>query len=129
MEINIIDSIMGAGKTSASINYINSSSNDKKFMYVTPYLNEVERIIKNCPDRHFKQPEKYNEKASKLISLKDLLNSGHNIATTHVLFHLFDDEIIDLCYSQGYILIMDEVTDVIEPYNIHKDDLQILLNN
>ena len=129
MQINIVDSIMGAGKTSAAINYINSSSDDKKFMYVTPYIKEVDRIIEKCPTKNFKQPKKFNEKASKLISLKDLLNKGHNIVTTHVLFHLFDDEIIDLCYSQGYILIMDEVTDVIEPYNINKDDLQILLDN
>ena len=61
--------------------------------------------------------------------LKDLLNKGRNIATTHTLFHLFDQEIIDLCYSQGYILIMDEVTDVIEPFHIKPMDLQILLEN
>lgn len=129
MQINIVDSIMGAGKTTAAINYINQSSEEKRFMYVTPYLDEVERIIKECPAKNFKQPERYNDKLSKLISLKNLLNKGANIVTTHVLFHLFDDEIIDLCYSQGYILIMDEVTDVIEQYYINRDDLQILLDN
>jgi DNA transposition AAA+ family ATPase len=85
MQINIVDSIMGAGKTTAAINYINQSSEEKKFMYVTPYLDEVERIIKQCPSKHFKQPEKFNDKASKLLSLKNLLNKGYNIATTHVL--------------------------------------------
>lgn len=126
MQVNIIDSIMGSGKTQAAINYINDSGDNYHFLYVTPYLKEVDRIIKSCPNKHFKQPEKYG---TKIKGLKDLLNKGFNIATTHTLFHLFDDEIIDLCYSQGYILIMDEVTDVIEPYYIGETDLEILLNN
>jgi len=129
MEINIVDAIMGSGKTAAAINYINSSDDNKRFIYITPYIDEVNRIIKHCSSKKFKQPEKYNEKAPKIISLKDLLNKGTNIATTHSLFHLFDDEIIDLCYSQGYTLIMDEVTEVIEQYFIEKTDLDLLLEN
>ena len=128
MRINIVDSIMGSGKSAAAINYINSSSEDTLFLYITPFLSEVERIIEECPEKHFCQPKKYNEKVSKLINLKDLLNKRKNIATTHALFHLFDDEIIDLCYSQGYVLIMDEVTDVIESYNIGSSDLKVLLD-
>lgn len=129
MEINVVDVIMGGGKTSAAKNYIKESSNDKKFMYVTPYIDEVEKLIKECPTKNFKQPRQYNEKMSKMVDLKKLLNNGENIATTHVLFHLFDDEVIDLCYSQGYILIMDEVTDVIEPHPMDKKDLQMLLEH
>ena len=34
MKINIIDSIMGSGKTTSVINYINNSGNDEKFIYV-----------------------------------------------------------------------------------------------
>lgn len=124
--VNIVDSIMGSGKTQAAINYINNSDDSKHFLYVTPYLKEVERIINSCPNKHFRQPEKYG---SKITGIKDLLNKGRNIATTHTLFHLFDDEIIDLCYSQGYILIMDEVTDVIDTYYIGEKDRIILLNN
>lgn len=124
--VNIVDSIMGSGKTQAAINYINNSDDTKHFLYVTPYLREVERIIESCPNKNFRQPEKYG---SKIDGIKYLLNKGNNIATTHTLFHLFDDEIIDLCYSQGYILIMDEVTDVIDTYYIGEKDRIILLNN
>jgi len=46
MEIKIIDAIMGMGKTGSLINHINSSDEDTKFLYITPYLTEVERIIK-----------------------------------------------------------------------------------
>ena len=126
MKINIVDSIMGSGKTQAAINYMNNSNDDEKFLYVTPYLTEVDRIIKSCPSKNFRQPEKYG---TKIRGIKDLLNKGYNIVTTHTLFHLFDDEIIDLCYSQGYILIMDEVTDVIDTYYIGETDLQLLLDN
>ena len=125
MKINIVDSIMGSGKTQAAINFMNNSDESVHFLYVTPYLTEVERIIKSCPNKNFRQPERYG---TKINGIKDLLNKGYNIATTHTLFHMFDDEIIDLCYSQGYVLIMDEVTDVIEPYYIGRKDLEILLD-
>lgn len=36
VEINIIDAICGAGKTSAAVNMINNSDNSQKFMYITP---------------------------------------------------------------------------------------------
>lgn len=124
MQVNIVDSIMGSGKTTAAINYINASDNECRFMYVTPYLSEVQRIIESCPSKHFQEPKEYG---TKIRGIKDLLNKGKNIATTHTLFHLFDQEIIDLCYSQGYVLIMDEVTDVIEPLHIKPMDLDTLL--
>ena len=128
MKVNVVDSIMGAGKTSAAINYINSAPNDVKIIYITPYITEIERIINRCKDKNFEQPKKYTDHTPKIVHLKDLLNKGKNIATTHALFHHFDDEVIDLCYSQNYVLFMDEVTDVIEPYSIEKTDLEILLD-
>ena len=128
MIVNVVDSIMGAGKTSAAINYINASSDDIKIIYITPYITEIDRIIDRCKSKKFEQPKKYTDHTPKIVHLKDLLNKGKNIATTHALFHHFDDEVIDLCYSQGYVLFMDEVTDVNEPYSIEKTDLEILLD-
>ena len=49
MQVNIVDAIMGTGKTSAAINYINSSDDDIRFLYITPYLSEVDRVINSCP--------------------------------------------------------------------------------
>lgn len=127
LSVNIVDSIMGSGKTSAAINYI-KESDDIKIMYITPYIAEVERIKEACKNKNFVEPIKYTDNTPKIVHLKDLLNKGKNIATTHALFHHFDDEVIDLCYSQNYVLFMDEVTDVIEPYSIEKTDLEILLD-
>ncbi len=43
--VKVVDAICGAGKTTAAINYINHPSNSgERFMYVTPYLTEVQRI-------------------------------------------------------------------------------------
>ena len=124
MKINIIDAICGAGKTSAAINYINNSTEDQHFLYITPYLTEVERIISACPNKKFKQPESYG---TKLNGIKYLFNKGYNIVSTHSLFTQFDEETMDLIKAYGYTLIMDEVSDVVTPLDISDDDLQTLL--
>lgn len=122
MKINVIDAMCGAGKTSAAINYINQTPDDVKIMYITPFRPELDRIIHACPSKKFYTPK------GMLLSrdIKRLLNRGENIVTTHALFKLFDEETIEMCYSQGYILIMDEVTQVIEPFSITEKDSETL---
>ena len=116
--------IMGSGKSSAAINYINQSE-EEKFLYITPFMTEIEnRIIPKCKSKKFIQPEKYG---TKLNGLKYLLEKGENIVSTHALFHRFDREIIDICRSQNYTLILDEVTNVIEEYQISESDFNVLL--
>lgn len=123
-EVKIVDERMGVGKTTAAINYINQSSEDEKFLFITPYLSEVERIKRECPEKRFKQPCLY--KGRKLEGIKELINKGHNIVSTHALFQKFDLEVIDLCRAKNYTLIMDEVTDVVEKYEISDTDFKIL---
>ena len=53
-KVTIIDSICGSGKTSWAIDFMNESV-DKKFIYITPYLDEVERVIDGCSNRFFVQ--------------------------------------------------------------------------
>ena len=136
MKVKVLDVIMGGGKTSGMINYMNSHKGNEKFIFVTPYLTEVQRIIDGCPDKNFCQPK---TGATKLRSLKILLQSRKNIATTHALFHYFDQEVIDLIQNNNYILVMDEVVDVVLPYEkkttkervegITRSDLNCILNN
>lgn len=124
MEIKVVDSIMGTGKTQSLINHINKTDDDTKFLYITPYLSEVERIIDSCSQKRFKQPPRLG---TKLNGIKELFEKGVNIVSTHSLFRLFDNEIIDLAFNNNYVLIMDEVADVIEPLEISKYDLDTLL--
>lgn len=123
LKINIVDAICGSGKTSAAINYINQSADETKFLYITPYLTEVDRIIKSCPQKHFKQPEAYG---TKLNGIKSLFDKGYNIVSTHSLFTMFDEHIMNLIKDQGYVLIMDEVAEVVKQLDISKDDLNTI---
>lgn len=125
VDINIVDAICGSGKTSAAINMINASDEEQRFLYITPYLDEVNRIIESCPEKHFKQPEVYGTKTK---GIKFLLEKGLNIVSTHALFKNFDTEIVDFVRAMNYILIMDEVAEVVEPLDISKSDLQIVLD-
>ena len=126
-KVKIVDAVMGAGKTSAAINFINNSDSDIHFLYITPYLTEVERIVEQCSEKHFREPKNINGR--KLEGIKSLIKHNVNIVSTHALFHNFDRELIDLCRVHNYTLIMDEVADVIERYNISVEDYNLLKAN
>lgn len=127
--IYIVDAMPGMGKTESAINYINSCNNKTKFIYVTPYLNEINRIIKSCPNKKFKQPK--NNTSNKKKDFFKLLKTEQNIVCTHSLFDNFDSDCYDLlslAKNKKYILIMDEVADVVKQVNLSSEDLNILLN-
>lgn len=126
-KVHVVDMIMGSGKSSAAINYMNHNKG-QKFLFITPFLSEVERVVKSCPDLHFVQPETKNGRG-KLHNIKTLLSKGFNIVSTHALFRLFTTEIIDICRAKNYTLIMDEVSDVVEPYEVTDDDMEIILRD
>ncbi|MDE6149553.1 MAG: hypothetical protein K2F81_05595, partial [Ruminococcus sp.] len=67
MAVKVCDAIMGTGKSSAAITYLNEHK-DEKFIYITPYLDEATRIKKNCPSLRFVEPSeklpKYNHRKS-----------------------------------------------------------------
>lgn len=133
MEFNnkcyVVDAICGSGKTTAVINMINNSDKDKRFLIITPYLTEVERYKRECPDRDFRTPPPItNTGKSKLSSLKQMIKEGRNIVSTHALFNRFDGEIIEICRMANYDLILDEVASVIENYDIGPDDFVTLMN-
>lgn len=113
---------MGFGKTQALINFINRSNNDIRFMYVTPYLNEVTRIKESCSSKGFMEP-----KEPKFRNIKWLLKENYNIVTTHKLFSMFDDDIVELITERNYLLIMDEVPEVVEQLDITRRDKNIIL--
>lgn len=123
-KIYITDSIMGSGKTSAAINKMNSDM-DNNYIFITPYLDEVQRIIDNCNNKHFVQPE--NKGKGKLDNLNYLLGKKHNIASTHALFQYYNDDIKNLLKQGNYILILDEVCQVVELVNLSNSDLKNIL--
>ncbi|CAM4393629.1 hypothetical protein BAMA_13045 [Bacillus manliponensis] len=124
-KINIIDSIMGSGKTSWAIQFMKNAPEYRKFMYITPFMSEVQRVI-NATNRGFQQPEVDCKGETKLRDIKRLISEGKNIVSTHSLFKNIDRETIDLLDMENYTLILDEVMNVIEQVDISKDDLKVL---
>lgn len=118
-KIKVVDSIMGSGKTNASINYINRLDEDSHVLFVTPFLKECERVIDGCPFHNFIQPSN-SEFGTKGRHFKHLLKKERNIVCTHALFSYIDDEIIEILHNSSYILILDEVLDVVSTYDIFK---------
>lgn len=126
-KITVVDSLMGTGKTHWTIQYFKEHQMDsnKNFLYIAPFIKEVERIIDNVGT--FEQP--INKGNGKMGALNDMLARQEDIAATHELFKHLDDTSIELIADGHYTLVLDEVLNVLEPLPIEKCDIQILLNS
>lgn len=127
-KVRVIDAVMGAGKTTKMIDMIEQSEVAQKFIYITPFLDEIERVQKAVTSRKFEAPSNNVEGGRKLTSLKRLIEDGKDIAATHSLFEMADDELIDLLEASDYTLILDEVMDVIDKATVSSSDMRILLD-
>jgi len=125
VKIYVVDSIMGSGKTSAAINKMNGD-NDSNYIFITPFLKEVERIKCNCQNKKFSEPE--NKGKGKLDSLHYLIEKKYNIASTHALFKAYNEYTKELLRNNNYKLILDEVFNVLETIPLHKDDIKLMLS-
>lgn len=144
-KIKVMDEIMGSGKTTKAIErmkgYLLSGT---KFIYVTPYIKETERIQEAIgrksiftPDSNhcdFSQELIGNEKdfyfensythLTKRGHFLKMVSEGKNIATTHALFTSL--EVNDYKALNDYVLILDEVIDPLEIVNFGKQDIAIM---
>lgn len=106
---------------------MNESGLDEHFIYITPFLTEVQRVKEQC-NRKMYEPTNKNSKGSKLESLKQLVIQGKDIVSTHALFKSMDQELSELIQNGGYTLILDEVMQVIETISKSQADWNMLLN-
>lgn len=119
---------MGTGKSSAAITYMNDHP-EKKFIYITPYLEEATRIATSCARLQFFEPKKKTEfNGSKTLHTIDLVKRGENIATTHQAFRFYPQELLELVSEQGYTLIIDENVDVLETLDEDPADIQMAID-
>ena len=126
--VKVRDAIMGTGKSSAAITYMNDHP-EKKFIYITPYLEEATRIATSCSRLHFFEPKKKTEfNGSKTLHTIDLVKRGENIATTHQAFRFYPQELLELVSGQGYTLIIDENVDVLETLDEDPADIQMAID-
>lgn len=122
-QIRVVDARMGRGKTSAAAGYMSHFKGQKHFLYITPYLTEVDRICEACD---FEQPD--SDRHSKLVELKGLMHRRKDIAATHSLFYLMDDEALSIAKQKGYCLIIDESIETIKRVDITTQDAAIIIN-
>lgn len=127
-KVKVCDALCGSGKTSAAITMMNENP-DKRFIFVTQYISEAERIKAACPDRHFILPDSVSAGGTKLSDARSLMRKGRNIATTHALFSIFDDETKSLLKEHHYVLILDEVIDIISLSGMQRNDINILIQS
>ena len=117
--IKICDSIMGSGKTTAAIRYMNEHP-EKRYIYITPYRSEADRIQSGCKDLNFKRP-----KYQVIAYSTELIQAGENIATTHQAFKLYTPEIKKYIKENGYTLIVDESIELLEELSLSAGDLRM----
>ena len=139
--ITVIDSIMGSGKTSFMIDYINTSHQEAlgscfgdepleapKFIYVAPLLSEVDRISEACPGLQFRDPQPVQGR--KLYHLSSLVEQGANICTTHALFKSLTKDICQKIKEQNYVLIIDEALECVSIFDeLSPSDREILFRD
>lgn len=139
--ITVIDSIMGSGKTTYMIDYINQCHNNAvtqsfddmdheipKFIYAAPLLAEVDRITNACPNLNFRDPQ-YVE-GRKLFHLESLISQGANICTTHALFRQITSDMCAQVKGQGYTLVIDEALGCVELFeDLTRADRDLLLKD
>ncbi|MCD7774144.1 MAG: hypothetical protein LUH40_00995 [Clostridiales bacterium] len=134
-KVTVIDSIMGSGKTIWAIDEMTKTQDN--FLYITPYLEEINRIrgldekdnpipnAKKVEGKDIKTPE--NHGGGKIGNLLDLLQCQEDIASTHELFKRLTPECKRAIKDGNYILFLDETIDAIQEYTApHKDDLKLL---
>lgn len=119
---------MGSGKSSAAITYMNEHP-EKKFIYVTPYLVEAARIVEACDNLVVFEPQKSKTSGwSKIVHTEQLIARGESIATTHVAFKSYPQEMLKMIKEYGYTLIMDEDVEMLEKLEEKKSDVQLVID-
>lgn len=140
--IQICDAITGVGKTSSAFRMMLEHP-DRKYMYITPYLDRDRRLNRECGALNFAEPERqrsyievYDDDTgepnpeyrycTKTDDLVRLLRAGRNISSTHQLFMRVNQEALNLIRKQHYILIVDEALDTYQMEYISNGDLEMM---
>ena len=121
--VTVVDARMGRGKTSAAIRYINENRDSRRFLFVTPYLSEVQRICTHCS---FEEPG--DDLGTKSADLRRKMRKKRNVAMTHSLFYLMDMDMLEMARENGYSIIIDESVNIIEKTPTSAKDFTLITN-
>lgn len=120
--IEVVESLMGNGKTFATLRYIEQQALDSKearWIYCTEYLSEIEKRTKDEKSlcRNLWRTPTEDDKTQKFIELL-LEPKVQLIAITHalLLFASKNSYVNSLIKAKGYNLFLDETIELINPY-------------
>lgn len=126
--IKVCDAIMGTGKSSAAINFINEHP-DRKFIYITPFIKEASRIRSSCTNVKIFEPQKKSDTyGSKVLHTAELVAEGKSIATTHQAFLCYPDSLLDSIREQEYTLIIDEDVNTLNEIDVSHGDVSLAVD-
>jgi hypothetical protein len=143
-EIELVDSLMGNGKTTATLRYIEGlalSNRRHRWIFCSEYLSELEkRTAENdCAAHLWRIPVEHGD-ATKTESLIEILKEPDTqlVAVTHALLLKAseNDYVNHLLKEKGYSLFLDETIELINPYNgikfsdflLHKKDNRLTVD-
>lgn len=129
--LTVIDSVMGRGKSTWAIQLINSTP-EENYIIVVPTLDEVDRYHHALTRPSFiPNREEATETAKSLQDrFKALAEENKTIITTHRMLECWDSASLEILRGRNYTLILDEVTDLVRPFEgVAKRDYQLLLND
>ena len=128
--VEIVDAIMGSGKSTEIFKWIDANPNDK-YIYVSPLISEVGeggRVHREVMHTKFHSPNSDDEYKTKSDDLLSLLKRGLNICCTHSLYLMMTSEHLKEIKDGGYVLIIDEELGVVDSYDyFSKSDLDSLI--
>ena len=127
--IKVCDAIMGSGKSSAAISMMNGDPT-KKYIFITPYLEEAKRIHDACPALNFVEPSsKISDYGfTKIGHTRALIERGRNITTTHQAFLFYTDDLLSMIREKEYTIVIDESVNVLQSEEISSTDVQLLVD-
>ena len=127
-EIKVIDEICGGGKTTWMMHEIARHPN-QAFIYITPYNDEVDRVLKYLKSHNVKCTRVFAKRGSKTSHVRELLMKGENIVITHSLLDYISLTDLSFIKPYNYTLYMDEVHQTVKELPIAIADVRILLKS
>lgn len=127
-KVEILDKIMGSGKTLQIIKWM-ADNPDERYLYITPLLSEIDEGTGRLQELNFSVP-KAEEGSNKTEDFLLLLIKGVNIACTHSLYMRMSEDHLQAIRDNEYIVIIDEELPVLESFTgCSQSDIEWLKNN
>jgi hypothetical protein len=125
-EIEVIDALPGSGKTTSVFTYM-SQHQEKPWLYLSPMKDEVnERVQQEADKVNMVFHIASKEDGTLAPQILEFMKQGNNIACTHALTLHFKKEHIEWIKLQDYRVVCDEELNLIDAFNISKQDIDFL---